>query len=148
MKVLFKHMVQGFTGKADDSVIYYNRRLNKCFVRRRPKFKNHPGQPPFAEISRNIAKINPSTAYKKDLSRYLDLYNQLKQNKYTAVHSWNNLYLKLLFKMRDSLEDINLAFITRTEIYERDLPCISVKRAIEAGLLPRVKDYEDYMGEM
>jgi hypothetical protein len=148
MKVLFKNMVAGFTGKADESVIYYSRRLNRCFVRRRPIFKDHPGHPPFAAIMQNIANIKPSALYKRDLSWYLELYNQLKQNKFTPVHSWNNLYLKMLFKMRDSLEDINLATITRTEIYERDLPCISLRRAIEAGLLPKVKNYEVYVNEI
>jgi hypothetical protein len=29
MKVLFKHMINGYTGKADDSVIFYNRYLNR-----------------------------------------------------------------------------------------------------------------------
>jgi len=40
MKVLFKHMINGYTGKADDSIIYYNRYLNRVIIRRRPDRKN------------------------------------------------------------------------------------------------------------
>jgi hypothetical protein len=148
MKVLFKHMINGYVGKADDSVIYYNRRLNRCFVRRRPTNQDHPRHQPFAEIIRNIALIKPSAGYKKDLEWYLELYNQLKDNRYKPVMCWNNLYLKLLFAMQNTVDDVNLATITRAEIYERDLPCISLVSVIEAGLLPRVKDYERFSNEI
>ena len=37
---------------------------------------------------------------------------------------------------------IDLATITREFIYANDLPCISVKRAVEAGLLVPVSGYE------
>jgi hypothetical protein len=148
MKVLFKNMVSGFTGKADESVIYYNRRMNRCFVRRRPDNKNHPSHIPFSETMRNIAQIKPSAGYKKDLEWYLELYNQLKDNKFKPVMSWNNLYMKLLFAMQDRVEDVNLATITREEIYARDLPCISVVRAIDAGFLPKVKEYNRFSNEI
>jgi len=38
--------------------------------------------------------------------------------------------------------EVDLATLTRDDIFTLDLPCISVKRAVEAGLLPRVKGYE------
>jgi len=37
---------------------------------------------------------------------------------------------------------------TRDDIYTNDLPCIAVKRAIEAGLLPRVQGWEGLDAEM
>ncbi len=148
MKVLFKNMVNGFTGKADDSVIYYNRRLNRCFVRRRPKYKDHPRHQPFREIMHNLAGIQPSLAYKEDLSLYLELYNQLKQNKFTPVICWNNLFIKIMFAMAKQYPDIDLSTLTRADIYAQDLPCKSVMRAIDSGLLPEVKGYARFNIEM
>lgn len=141
MKVLFKNMVNGFTGKADGSVIYYSRRLNRCLVRRRPIHKNHPRHPVWKEIMTNLGRIKPSDGYKDDLTWYLELYNQLKQNKFTPVICWNNLYIKLMFAMAKANPSINLSTLTKQQIYDLDLPCISVKKAIEAGLLPVVKNY-------
>ena len=58
--------------------------------------------------------------------------------------SWYNLYIKMLFAMQKALPGIDLATITIEQIYAEQLPCISVKAAVEAGLLPRVKGYEHY----
>jgi hypothetical protein len=148
MKVLFKNMVNGFTGKADGSVIYYSRRLNRCFVRRRPIYKDHPRHQPWKEIMKNLGRIQPSDGYKDDLTWYLELYNQLKQNKFTPVHSWNNLFIKLLFAMAKQYPDIDLSTITRDDIISRELPCMSVNRAIDAGLLPEVKNYVRFTNEL
>jgi len=38
--------------------------------------------------------------------------------------------------------EIDLKTITRQQIYQENLPCISVKNAVEAGILPPVKGYE------
>ena len=37
---------------------------------------------------------------------------------------------------------IDLRTLTREEIYARDLPCISVKRAVEGGLVVKLKKWE------
>jgi hypothetical protein len=38
--------------------------------------------------------------------------------------------------------EIDLKTITREQIYQENLPCISVKKAVEAGVLPQVNGYE------
>ncbi|MDD2332581.1 MAG: hypothetical protein PHI68_08015 [Candidatus Cloacimonetes bacterium] len=44
--------------------------------------------------------------------------------------------------------ELDLESITKTAIYEQDLPCISVKRAVEDGLLPEVLGYERFTAQM
>jgi hypothetical protein len=39
-------------------------------------------------------------------------------------------------------EDVNLQTIDREQVEMNNLPCICVRDAIEAGLLPKVKGYE------
>jgi len=98
----------------------------------------------FHLIMQNLGKLNPDFYYKEDLSFYLELYNQLPQNKYGSVICWNNLFMKLMFTMAKTLSDIDLRTLTKQEIYDRNLPCLSVKVAVEAGLLPVVKGYDRF----
>jgi hypothetical protein len=70
-------------------------------------------------------------------------YNKLKANEDRPVQCWNNLYNKLMFAMQRTM-GIPLAEITREMITDLDLPCSSVKAAVEAGLLPWVNGYERF----
>lgn len=141
MRVAFKNMINGYAGKADGSVIYYIRKTNSFYIRRKPHQPHGDTQNRFQAIMRNLGTINPDYYYKEDFSFYLELYNQLPDKRYGAVMSWCNLYMKVLFSMAKTIPDVNLATITKQEMYDRDLPCLSVKKAVDGGLLPCVKGY-------
>ena len=64
------------------------------------------------------------------------------------MRSWVNMYLKLMREMAKQDPSIDLLTLTREEIYTRALPCISIKRAVDAGLLPVVYDYSHLDREM
>ena len=68
MKVLFKHLIAGYTGKMDDAVIYYNKYLNKVIIRKNPKVKIGEHHNKFKRISQNIYRCSrrarTSTFYK------------------------------------------------------------------------------------
>jgi len=142
MKVLFKNLIQGYTGKADDCVIYYNRKLNCVIVREKPIYRNHPAHAPFKAVMKNLKKINPCLAYRKDAIGYIELYNKLPANKYRQLVSWSNLFQKIMWMMQRILPEVDLATLTREQIYTEELPCISIKQAVDAGLIPKVKGYE------
>jgi hypothetical protein len=142
MKVLFKNLINGYTGCVDDLVMYYNRKLNRVLIRQRPVYRNHPAHAPFKAVMANLKALNPSAAYRADLKAYLILYNQLPQNTFRNAVSWNNLWQKMMWMLARINHAVNLQTISKPEIYTLDLPCISVRRAVEAGLLPRVKNYE------
>ncbi len=142
MKVLFKNLLKGYTGCVDDIVMYYNRKLDRVIIRQRPVYRNHPAHAPFKAVMKNLKALNPSSEYREDLKAYLVLYNKLPQNTYHQIQSWNNLWQKLMWMLARINPEVDLATLTRTDIYNLDLPCISMKRAVEAGLLPRVKGYE------
>ncbi len=95
----------------------------------------------FQGIMRNLGTIKPDFYYKEDFGFYLELYNQLPDKRYGAVMTWCNLYMKVMFTMAKTIPGIDLSTITKQEIYDNDYPCLSVKKAVDAGLLPYVKGY-------
>jgi hypothetical protein len=55
----------------------------------------------------------------------------------------------MLWAMQAKYPDlVNLSTITKDEIIAQDLPCRSVKRAVEAGLLPKIPGYEYLVREI
>lgn len=143
MKVMFKHLINGYTGKADDLIIYYNRYLNKVIIRRKPKIKLTQKHIDFKEKSENMSKLSLSEAYIGDFKTYANLYLRLKQNTDKPVSAWYNLFIKMMYAMEKTQpQSINLKTITKEQIYNDNLPCQSVFHCIEAGLLPKVRNYE------
>jgi hypothetical protein len=43
---------------------------------------------------------------------------------------------------------VGLLSLTNSQITEQNLPCISVKTAVQAGLLPKVKGWEEMDAQM
>jgi hypothetical protein len=147
MKVLFKNLIGGYTGKADGLVLYYDRRLNKVIIRQKGKFTASDRHRKFAAVSANLRKLKPSELYKYDFKTYTDLYSRLRVNYDHPVSNWYNLYLKMMYKMAE-IYALDLATLTREQIYNENLPCISVKTAVEAGLLPSVRNYANFINQL
>ncbi len=143
MKATRANLLGEFTGKLDDLIYYRRKPGGKIYVRKQFKFKNHPGQPGFASAQKAIYALQPSEAYKRDLKDYLTLYNKLASTAENNAQSWTNIYNKLMFTMQKKLP-LQLKNITRAQIEQQNLPCRTVKEAVEAGLLPEVKDYERF----
>jgi len=144
MKVNFKHMIQGYTGRADDVIYVLDRQTGNIYTRSYPHREVMPGNTAFAEVMLNLRSLMPSSSYREDMQMYVELYNALPINKYMPVRAWNNLFMKVMYALAKNDPLINLKTITRQEIYDRSLPCISVLNAIEAGLLPVVKGYHKF----
>ena len=145
MKATRANLLGEFTGKLNDLIYYRLRPGGKIYVRKQFKFKDHPAQPGFASAQKAIYALNPSAGYKRDLQDYLALYNNLAQNKDNPLQSWTNLYNKLMNAMQRALPgQVELKNITREQIFAQNLPCRTVKDAVDAGLLPSVRDYEQF----
>ena len=143
MKRESKHIPADFTGSVDDMIYYRHKANGKIYARKSFTFKDHSGQAPFASAQKAIYALQPSQAYKQNLCDYLIGYNKLKINTGREAITWTNLYNKLMFAMQKKL-GIPLTEITRAQIAEQNLPCQSVKAAVEAGLLPKVPDYQRF----
>ncbi len=143
MKTTRVNLPVDFTGSIDGLIFYRRTPGGKIYVRKQFKFKDHPGQPKFAETQKAIYALRPSPAYKQNIKDYMQAYNQLPGNAENPLLSWTNIYNKLMFAMEKLLPgQVVLNKISRTQILAQNLPCITVKDAVEAELLPVVKGYE------
>ena len=148
MKVKLEVRPNGLSGKIGDLVYCYDRRTGSIIARHYvyPNITEHNRK--VGSTCANLYSIQPSTGFKENLYFYLDRYNGLKENRNSSARSWSNLYLKMMYALAKSDPSVDLRSITREEIYSRDLPCISLKRAIAAGLLPQVHGWEEFDKEI
>ena len=141
MKVTFDDGFKGMSGNRDDSIFYYNTRLKVCIMRKKPEYEPNSRTEKMKQVMANIKLLNPSEEYKQDFANYLDDYNALKENRGNQLISWSNLYLKMLYKLAKVNPSVSLLTLSREQIFVENLPCISLKAAIEVGLLPEVIGY-------
>ncbi len=145
MKVTYKYNLSGYRGKLDGLIYYIDKRSGKSLARREFTFKNHPAHTPFRLAQRQIYALTPSAAYKMNLYDYCMSYNTLPEAEYKKLYSWCHVYNKLMWAMQKLMPDqVDLKTISRELIMSQNLPCKSLKDAIEAGLLPKVNGYERF----
>ena len=99
-------------------------------------------------ITANLMRLNPSEGYKQDLREYIRLYNATPAGEEKPIRAWNNLYLRIMYAMAKADPTIDLRTLTREDIYTRDLPCISINRAVKEGLIVKVKKWEFLVAEV
>ncbi len=149
MKVMFKHLIAGYSGRMDNAVIYYNKYLNKVILRRLGKVRLDERHDRFKAISKNIYGLSPSQGYKDDLHLYAIELRRQKAHRYEPLLVWNNTYNKIMYSMAKLMpETVDLATLTRAQIESEDLPCRTVKQAVEADLIPYVRNYAELTNSM
>jgi hypothetical protein len=143
MRAYFKNLIQAYRGTCDGLIYYYNPRMKRLIVR--PYVKPRPTENTrrFGRIAANLRALEPSDAYKSDLSVYVDIHNRRTANEDVTLQNWYVAFTRMMWRLaRANPETIDLESVTRAYIELHDLPCRSVKRAVEAGLLEPVNGYE------
>jgi len=136
-------------GKLDDLIYYVDKATGQTLGRKAFTFTDHPGQPAFRSAQQQIYALHPSKDYQLNLIDYIRAYNNLPQNRYQPLRTWSNAFNKLMYALQKKLPgQVDLQTITRSQIIQQNLPCRTVKAAIQAGLLPEVKDYERWDKEI
>ena len=171
MRAYFKNMIQAYRGTCDGLVYYYHPRLRRVLVR--PWFKPRPCEATrrFGRISKNLKALNSSAGFRSDLSVYVDIHNRRSANEDIILQNWYNAFTKMMWALAarwagipdgsggylwGPLPDpppegtlrLDLETLTRDFVYEHALPCVTVKNAVEAGLLAPLKGYELLTREM
>jgi hypothetical protein len=145
MKVQFKNLLKAYSGSCDGLVYFYNSRLDTIVCRKYVKPKESSSNKRLSMISRNLKALEPSEGYKQDLAIYAAMHRRHEGD--CIILGWSNAFTKLMHAMGKSLQ-VDIATLTREDIYHNVLPCISVKSAVEAGLLPVVAGYERLDSEL
>ncbi len=147
MKATFKTGIAGLTGKLDEGIFYFHPKLKRVLVRSFPKMPKLSQNEDYTQISRILGGIKPSEAYKKNFKSYLSILRD--DNPELSVANWYNLYVKMMWAMQAQFpEDVDLKALTRSQIQAQSLPCITIKAAVEAGLLPSVTGYEQLVEQI
>jgi len=143
MKVHLSMGVNGLSGKVDGMIYYYHPKLKVCVMRKYVRPELTANNKRTTSIMANLKLINPSEGYKANLKDYIMYYNDSKEYGHKPINAWNNAWLKLMFAMQKAMpETVNLKTLTRDLIFVQNLPCKTVKDAIDAGLLPAMPGYE------
>jgi hypothetical protein len=122
-----------YSGHCDGLVYYYSKRLNQMIAQHYVVPKESTQNRKIGAISRNLKALEPSEGYISDLKVYLALYSyQLHEKNFV---SWRNVFLTIMFALAKADDEVDLLTITREQIEADNLPCRSVKQALEAGLL-------------
>lgn len=141
MKAIFGTFIGGFSGRHDGLVYYYNHRLQKMIVRKAPVFVPTEQNARLGKVSKRMQGLRVSDEYKKDFMVYTELYRKALGPKANNILSWYNLFVRMMWQIQKQYQ-IDLSQITMNKIYAYELPCISIKTAVEAELLPIVPGYE------
>jgi hypothetical protein len=94
--------------------------------------------------SKSVLLLQPEAHPAFYFMDYRTAYNELPEYQWKPMPCWNNLYIKMLFALQKTDSRVNLLTLNRAQIYAQDLPCKSIKAAIEAGLLPEVANYRRF----
>jgi hypothetical protein len=142
MKVHFKKNFAGYSGTSDEGIYYYNPRLKQCMMRDYVYPRLTENNERTTSIMANLKTLNPSEGYRNNLQDYVMYYNDSKDYGHKPMNAWNNAWLKLMFALQKAMPgQVDLKTITRQQIIDQNLPCRTVKAAIEAGLLSAVGNY-------
>jgi len=132
------------SGTWHDVVYYYDRKTQTQRQRKYVKPRISESNRRMGAIMKQLMLINPSKAYRQDCETYALRYRYEHSNdQYGPMFAcWTNVFCSLMYKLAKKYPDIDLAVITRQDIEKQDLPCRTLAKAIEAGLLPAVRNHQ------
>ena len=136
MKVVFKNMLKAYSGHCDGLVYYYDPQLERILCRRYVKPRPTPQNAKLAATMRNLKSLNLSEGYITDLKYYAAMARKPGTRLSRMI-----IFTKIMYGMARNM-GVDISTITKSAIYEQNLPCKSVKAAIDAGLLEPILDYQ------
>jgi hypothetical protein len=136
MKVFYKNLLKAYSGKCDGLVYYYDPQLERILCRRYVKPRATAQNAKMAATMKNLKSLNLSDEYITDLKYYAAM-----ARKPGTRLSWINIFTRLMYALQREY-GTDISTISKGAIYEQNLPCKSVKSAIEAGLLEPILDYQ------
>ena len=148
MRVSYNGGMGVLSGKYKEIVYCYSRKYGHTYACRRIYPTLTGVNEAIGSKSANIWRLNPSEAYKADSRKYVEAHDQMRKNYNDPLRAWSCLYIKLMYALERMYPGVDLRTLTRQYIYDNDLPCISIQKAVQAGLLIPVKGWEDMTSEI
>jgi hypothetical protein len=146
MKVTLRKQIKKSTGKIDGMVYYFHPGLHRTLGRRIPTMPHQPMNDRYKNISKALKAINPSAEFRANFKAYLALMKE-KDDEIMMI-SWHNLYVKTMWNLAAKYPNLNLETLTRAQIIAENLPCQSLKMAVEAKLMPMYSGYKEFTAKI
>ena len=143
MKVTFKYNIGTYSGTLNGMTYCSFRDGNMCIGRQWVKPSETAQQTSLAAISRNLSIVykEASTAWKADLKSYAAKYGKEHVGKKDLPPTSYALYMKMMYSFRDyDSENVDLATLAFSDLETLAAPILTIKDAIDAGLLPNVSN--------
>ncbi|MDP2172685.1 MAG: hypothetical protein Q8M98_05605 [Candidatus Cloacimonadaceae bacterium] len=141
MKVTIKAGIMGLAGEIDGAIYYYHPRLKRTLMRSKPKMPKQAINDKYRKISKALKAINPSELFKADFKIYISVRRDTDDS--FSAPGWYCIWVKMMWAMQRKYPDlVDLQTLTRNQIYDNNLPCISIKNAIADGLMDPIRNWE------
>ncbi len=141
MKVKLKYGQLAYQGAIDDLIYYWHPIAKRLIARRRPTQRRlGASNERIGNVAKNLKSLDPSPEYRDNLRMYLAMIRGT--DKIERSMNWAGLFTRVMWSMQRQNPELDIATLSRDDIYTLDLPVISVRRAVEAGLLAPVPGVE------
>jgi len=148
MKVWHKYGIGAFSGTIDLGVFRPVKRRIASIMRRWVEPRSTEQNSIFGAIGHNLAIVyhDADGGYIQDLGVYAQrYYDEIEVDKeFDPTKSRYGIFVKMMYNWQKSdPEFVDLSAVTKEDIITHESPVLTVKDAVEAGLLPVVTDYEE-----
>lgn len=151
MKVLFKKNIKSYSGKNDDVVYESCRKGNVCLGRDYVVPKYTTNNQRIGAVAKNLAVVyaNAATGYKADLKKYAERNGQENVSRYELIPGMYPLFNKMMYVWaKTDPTHIDLTAVTVADIVTMDAEVMNIERAIDAGYLKKISEYNDLTADI
>lgn len=141
MKVTFKYNIGTYSGTLNGMTYGSFRDGNLCIGRQWVQPMVTPQQTALGTIAKNLSLLysEASTAWKNDLKTYAYKYGKEHVGKTELPPTAYALFMKMMYAYRDqAAPNVDLDTLAFSDLETLVAPLLTVKGAVDAGLLPAV----------
>ncbi len=145
MKVTFKYNIGTYSGTLNGMTYGNFRDGNLCIGRQWVQPLVTPQQTALGTIAKNLSDLyaEASSAWKADLKTYTHKYGKEYVGKTELPPSSYALFMKLLYAYRDfAAPNVDLDTLAFGDLETLVAPFLTIKGAVDAGLLPAVTGFD------
>jgi hypothetical protein len=144
MKTKLNASFKAMSGRLGKLVYCCDKDGNVCWVREYsyPEITEHNHE--IGDIGKNLGKYKKavSTPYLTDLKDYIDRYRH-SPNCTSGYINYASMLTKMMYALKKAGYPVDLYTVTPQVVVDNAFPVRTVKEAIENGLIPMVKRYDD-----
>lgn len=151
MKVTFKCNIGSYSGTLNDMTYGSYRDGSVCIGRKWVQPAPTAQQASLGSAAKNLSALykSASAGYKADLKSYAGKYGKERVSGRNLPPNAYAIFIRMMYDYRSTdAEHINLETIDKATLTGMNAPVMSVKDAIDAGLLPSVSDAGTLIAEM